>query len=274
MHYARHMKAPAGWFVVAYSSDVKARGVTQLRYFNEPLLLFRAGDGHAAVLGADHWFFDGIPYHRKVPRAAVRSWPVCERNGLIMVHFHPSRHEPTWEIPSLPEYNSPDWTPYVTRRWTLAREVGGMLEETFAAQQRGDLEGMTREDGNRNVGGADFRLRARTEMDTPLGPVPGTLDIQSHGFGFSLVRFTGAVETLLLTTVTPIDEEHVDARFTFTVKRLPNPDDTLAIEQRFVAELERQVQLDLDEPWYAARRRRERDEPAAALRGWAQHLNI
>jgi hypothetical protein len=274
MHYVGRMKAPAGWFVVAYSSDLQQRGVTQLRYFGEPLLMFRAADGHAVVLGADHWFFDGIPYHRKVPRAAVRSWPVCERNGLVMVHFHPSRHEPTWEIPSLPEYNSPDWTPYVTRRWTLERDVATMLEETFATQQRRGVPDLPREEPNVTLGGADFRLRTRTEMDTPFGPVPGTLDIQSHGFGFSLVRFTGAVETLLITTVTPVDEEHVDARFTFTVKRLPNPDDTQAIEQRFVDELQRQVQLDLDEPWYATRRRRQREEPGASLRGWAQQFYV
>jgi hypothetical protein len=265
------MKVPAGWFVVAYSSELKRRGVTQLRYFGEPLLMFRAGDGHAVVLGADHWFFDGIPYHRKVPRAAVRTWPVCERNGLIMVHFHPSRHEPTWEIPALPEYDSPEWTPYVTRRWTLRRDVSAMMEQTFAqAQQR---RGQPGEQPHLKVGGADFRLRTRTEMDTPFGPVPGTLDIQSHGFGFSMVRFTGAVETLLLTTVTPVDDDHVDARFAFSLKRLPNPDDTRAIEERFVDELQRNVQLDiaLSAP---ATRQSANDDPTAALRGWAQQFYI
>jgi hypothetical protein len=220
MHKEARMKPPVGWFVVGYSAELSPRAVTQLRYFGEPLLMFRGADGNVVVLGADHWFFDGIPYSRKVPRAAVRTWPVCERNGLILVHFHPSRSAPSWEIPTLPEYNSPAWTPYVTRRWTMENDV----QSVAVVQQR---------------------LRTRTRLDTPLGTVSGTLDIQSHGGGLSIVRFSGAVETLLLTSVTPIDDELVDARFIFTVKRLPNDDDTRVITERFVEALEHEVELDL-----------------------------
>jgi phenylpropionate dioxygenase-like ring-hydroxylating dioxygenase large terminal subunit len=260
------MRAPAGWFVVAYSSELPSRGVTQLRYFGEPLLLFRAADGRPGVLGAEHWFFDGIPYHRNTPRARARAWRVCERNGLVMVHFHPERSAPTSEIPLLPEYDSPDWTPYVTRRWTMESDLHALVEQTLAARL------VTHEEPNVHASGPDFRLRTRTELDTPIGRVPGVLDIQSHGTGFSLVRFTGAVETLLLTTMTPIDEAHVDARFSFSVKQLPNPEHTRAIEQRFVEELERQVEHDRRMRAHGGRRWPDASEAPAALRRRAQRF--
>jgi hypothetical protein len=237
------MRPPAGWFVVAYSSELHRREVMQVRYFGEPLLLCRAADGVPVVLGARHGFLDGIPRGSTVPQTAVRSWPVSERNGLVLVHFHPGHAAPTWEVPELAEYGSPAWTPYATRRFTLHSDVHEVVEPTFpTAHEWPDV----------GVAGADFRLRTRTEMDTPFGRVPGMLDIQSYGFGLSLVRFTGEVETLLITTVTPIDEERVDARYSLSVKRLDNEQATRAIEQCFIDELERQVQNDIDPQMAAA----------------------
>jgi hypothetical protein len=240
------MSIPAGWFVVGYSSELPPRGATQLRYFGEPLLMFRGVDGTPSVIGADHRFFDGIPYNRKVPHTAVRNWRACERNGLVLVHFHPTGQAPTWDFPSLSEYNSPDWTPYVTRRWTMESEVRGLAER------------------------ADVRVRTRALIDTPFGGVPGTLDIQSLGAGVSLVRFTGAVETLLITTVTPFDDRHVDARFTFTMKRLADAATTRAIEQRFVAALETEVERDRRMHQSVAMTHRQLSFGGApALRDWA-----
>ena len=272
MQLRPRMRPPAGWFVVAYSGELQPRDVTQVRYFGEPLLLFRAADGQPVVLGAHHWFFDGVPRSSAVPRTAVRSWPVCERNGLVLVHFHPGHRAPTWEVPLLPEYGSPDWTAYTTRRFTLHSDVHEMMESTFSAAQL-----RHRQQADIEVAGADFRLRTRTEMDTPFGPVPGSLDIQSHGFGFSLVRFTGAVQTLLITTVTPIDEDRVDARYTFSVKRLDDDRKTRLIEQRFVDELERQVEHDVRLDMGAAATRPMpgiEDAPTLALRGWAQQFYV
>ena len=44
-------------------------------------------------------------------------------------------------------------------------------------------------------------------MKTPGGLVNGEIQVEMHGFGFSLTRFVGLVETLIVNSVTAIDEE-------------------------------------------------------------------
>jgi hypothetical protein len=268
------MRTPAGWFAVAYSSELGRRGVTQLSYFGEPLLLFRAADGEPVILGAHHWYFDGIERTSKVRGTAVRAWPVIERNGIVFAHYHPTNESPRFEIPRLPEFGSPDWTPPATRRWTLATDVQQMMESTLVAAQRQHGDGAAFEPAYK-VDGADFRLRLRAEMQTPVGRVPGTLDIRSHGFGYTVVRFSGAVETLLITTATPVDDEHVDARYTFTIRRLADDETTRLIEQRFVEELQRQVHSDARGAMAATRPVTDPNAgPTRAWRGWAEQFYV
>ena len=150
---------PTGWFQVAYSDELEAGAVVPLQYFGEHLVLYRDNEGVAHVLDAfcphlgahlgyggvvedncircpfHAWRFDGggrcieIPYAEKIPsQAKLRSWPVFEANGLIMVHHHIAGGEPGWELPKLAEYNSDAWTPYVRRRWKVRTHNQEMAE--------------------------------------------------------------------------------------------------------------------------------------------------
>src|SRR5690606_17153171 len=83
-----------------------------------------------------------------------------------------------------------------------------------------------------------------TGMQTPMGPVDGKVHSKSWGFGFSMIRFTGIVETLLLSSVTPIDGDNVDIRFSFMVKKVGGRDVTKGVGRAFVAEIERQLEQD------------------------------
>lgn len=109
-------------------------------------------------------------------------------------------------------------------------------------------------------------------MDTPFGTgIEGMLDIHSYGFGTA--RFTGLIETLLVTTITPIDE-YVDARFSFTVKKLPDESATTLVGKGFVDELCRQVEQDI--PIWEKKTFFERpllcdgDGPIGSFRKWAR----
>jgi len=59
------------------------------------------------------WKFDmqgrctSIPYSDTIPKIAnIRSWPVMERNGMILMYFDIEGNPPSWEIPLLPEIDS------------------------------------------------------------------------------------------------------------------------------------------------------------------------
>ena len=59
------------------------------------------------------------------------------------------------------------------------------------------------------------------------------------------MRFTGIVETLIVTSVTPIDGEYVDVRFSFMTKKVGNETVTANVGKAFIAEIERQLGQDI-----------------------------
>ena len=63
------------------------------------------------------WQYDGnsgectvIPYCDRIPKAArVKAWPVVERNRMILVWHHAEDKPPSWEVPSVPHLDDPEW---------------------------------------------------------------------------------------------------------------------------------------------------------------------
>lgn len=299
---------PVGWFVVAYSDELSRGAVLPISYFGSELVLFRDEEGsphvldaHCPHLGAHlghggvveggclrcpfhAWRFSGegectsAPDARKIPPAArVRSWPVRERNGFVLVHYHPTNAAPTTEVEPMPEYGSADWTPYARRRWKIRTNIHEMVENAFDAMHFRHLHDL------RNAlvpevtfDGASCRMFTETVMDTPRGLVQGTLDIRKLGLGFGTARLTGFIETLVFTTLTPIDDEYVDARFSFTVKKLPDEAATQAAGTGFIAELSRQVEQDIRIWEHKAYLERpllgEGDKSIADFRRWARQF--
>jgi nitrite reductase/ring-hydroxylating ferredoxin subunit len=299
---------PVGWFAVGYSDELAPGTVESLQYFGKPLVLFRTQAGRAVVLDAHcphlgahlglgaiegegircpfhRWCFDGdgkcvdVPYARKLPRATVRAWPVCERNGLVFVYHHPAQLDPAWQLPTLSEHGDSAWTPWIKRRWRIRTDIHEMVENAFDAAHFRYLHRLKNlPEPDIDFDGPHFRLAARTEMETPFGVIDGALAIHSLGFGFGIVRFAGLIETLLITTITPIDEQHVDARFTFSVKKLPDENATRTVGEGFIAELSAQVEEDIriwesksfvTQPILVAE-----DAPIAAFRRWARQFYV
>ena len=262
-----------GWFQVAYSDELAPGAVVPLRYFGRDLVLFRTEAGEARILDAycphmgahlghggkvvgdcvecpfHAWRFDGhgqcatIPYAEKIPpRARLRAWPVREVNGLVMVWHHAGGAEPTWEVPVLPEYNHDDWTPYERRRWKVRSHNQDMAENAVDSAHFFYVHGtaeMPRTEAH--VDGHVLRVLSETKMSTKGGKVSGSIESISHGFGFATTRFKGIVETLLVASVTTIDEDDVDVRFSFTVRKLPHKDVTKTVGRAFIDPLFHEV---------------------------------
>jgi phenylpropionate dioxygenase-like ring-hydroxylating dioxygenase large terminal subunit len=268
---------PNGWFQVAYSDELSPRQVLPLSYFGRALVLFRTAEGKAQVLDAfcphlgahlghggrvegesivcpfHAWRFDcagacvEVPYAKKIPpKAKLRPWPVVEVNGLILVWFHAEGQPPSFEIPLLPEVGSEAWTPYERRRWQIKTRNQEMAENAVDSAHFHYVHGTANMPSSKaEIHGPILHVVSTTGMATPRGGVDGTVESTSYGFGYSTVRFKGIVETLLVSSMTAIDDEHIDVRFSFTVKKLPDKDVTQGVGKAFIREVTRQLEQDI-----------------------------
>lgn len=268
---------PNGWFQVAYSDELESGTVVPVQGFGRHLVLFRTETGHPSVLDAHcphlgahlgyggkvvgetircpfhAYCYDGegtcveVPYARKIPaRAHTRAWPVQEVGGLIMVWHHAESEPQQWTLPDIPEQRSDEWTPYVKRDWRIRTRNQEMAENAVDSAHFKYVHGTVIQPlTTAEVDGHVLHVHSKTRMTTPRGEVEATIESTSHGFGFSMVRFLGIVETLLVSSVTPIDDEYVVARFAFTVKKLGSASATSGVGAAFIAEIERQMAQDI-----------------------------
>jgi phenylpropionate dioxygenase-like ring-hydroxylating dioxygenase large terminal subunit len=299
---------PNGWFQVAFSEDLAPGAVRPLHAFGRRLVLYRSEGGEARVfdaycphLGADlgvggkvegdsircpfhGWRYgaDGacveVPYAKRIPPAAkLRAWSVREHSGLVTVWHHAEGKEPDHEIPPVAEYGDPAWTPYERRSWRIRthnHEMGeNQVDRAHFRYVHGTLEVPECE---AEADGPVFRVYQRSKMQTPRGPVVGKIDITAFGYGVSLVRFSGIVDTLLIACVTPVDGEHVDVQFVFTVKKLANENATKGVGLALIADIEKQMREDT--PIWEHKVYHERpllcdgDGPIAQYRRWTRQF--
>jgi phenylpropionate dioxygenase-like ring-hydroxylating dioxygenase large terminal subunit len=299
---------PNGWFQVAYSDELKPGAVLPLKYFGRDLVLFRTETGQVHVLDAHcphlgahlgyggtvkdgcircpfhAWRYDGtgqcveVPYSTRIPpKARVKPWHVKDVNGLILVWHHLGGHAPTWDIEPIPEFASPEWTPYDLRRWKVRTHNQEMAENAVDSAHFHYVHGTLEMPTSRAViEGPIMRVVSDTLMKTPMGKVKGQVESISYGFGYALTRFTGIVETLLVASITPIDDEYVDVRFSFAVKKLPSGDATSTVGAAFIREVERQLGQDIpiweNKIYVSPPLLAEGDGPVGVFRRWCKQF--
>ena len=281
---------PNGWFRVASSRDVARGAVKPLRYFGRELVVFRGEDGVARVLDAHcphlgahlghggrveggavrcpfhAWLWDGdgrcleVPYATRPPaRAAVRSWPVREVNGLILVYYHARQEPPDWEIPELPEYSAPDWTPYrQAHRWTIRTHAQELAENGIDTGHMPLLHRMqTRAIVSEALDAKGPVLVHRMAHTYNLfalsrllrGDVAGPLEITYYGLGCAVnraqVRLGIDLHYLFMFLFTPVDESHVEVTGVFSMKRVVNGLVTWLLTKKAMQEGGRTIEEDI-----------------------------
>ena len=299
---------PNGWFCVSYSDELEPGAVRPLKYFGRDLVLFRTESGQAVLLDAHcphlgahighggkvvgesvqcpfhAWCFDSkgqcssVPYATKIPpRARVGAWTVVETAGMIMTWFHAEGLPPQWELPAVPEYGNDEWTAYERRSWKIKTHNQEMAENSCDSAHFLYVHGtvgqpVTTAETKDHV----LHMFSETKMTTPMGKVKGSVESNLYGFGFTMTRFNGIVETLLVSSATTIDEDYVEMRFAFTVKKLPTKDVTKTVGRAFIAEIERQVGQDIpiweNKIYKAAPLIVEGDGPIGLFRRWVKQF--
>lgn len=275
---------PNGWFQIAASDEIKPGDVKPLEYFGKHLVIWRSEDGVLSVLDAfcphlgahighggkvkgdsiecpfHAWQFgtDGrctaVPYAEHVPRKAkLGTWHIKEVANMVLCWHHAEGRPPTFDVPDeIPEWGSKDgvrneeWTDFVLREWKIRTRNQEMAENAVDSAHFHYLHGTTdMPKSEATIDGPILRVFSGAGMETPRGTVDGSIESLNYGFGVSIVRFKGIVETLNVATTTPIDADNVHLRFHFSVKKTAGAEMARGVGKAFVAEVTRQLEQDI-----------------------------
>ncbi|MFZ4110018.1 MAG: aromatic ring-hydroxylating oxygenase subunit alpha [Polymorphobacter sp.] len=245
---------PFGWYPALLSSELAIGEVKPLRYFGRDLVIWRGEDGQARMLDAycrhlgahmgyggkvdgnnlecpfHAWRYDEtgvvreIPYAKTIPpqvkRPCAHQWPVAEANRWLMFWYHPDGTAPQWEVQHFAETTDPDWSEYEISEWNVWGSIQNMAENGVDVAHFKYVHGTASfPDYKLSWDGIRREAAVDAKMGTPRGEVDGRIAFGSTGPGQSWTRFTGISETLLVACITPVDKDHVQARFCFTQPR-------------------------------------------------------
>ena len=264
-----------GWFRALHSNELACGEVKALHRLGREWVAFRGDDGvarifpaHCPHLGAHlgvggtvegnaircpfhGWLWGGdgrcreVPYAKRIPaKAQIQPCGVVERNGVIFVHHDAEGRAPRYEVPSFPECDSPEWTPLVTRNWTVASRWLDMNENAVDRAHFHFVHGTPHiPEAVLEVEGHVFRVRNAVKMNTPRGVIEGELTTTDYGPALQTVHISGAVDTFMLNTATPIDAETTDVCFSYSVRITPGRDHQRVGAAR-IRDLEHQFEQD------------------------------
>jgi 3-ketosteroid 9alpha-monooxygenase subunit A len=244
--------------MVCFSEELAVGETKPLRYFGRHLAAWRGEDGKAritdahcphmgahlgvngVVIGNDvacpfhGWQFCGegscvsIPYAKKIPpKARVQSWPVHEVNGIVMLYYDAAGGAPSFEIPPIPDYGSPEWLPWTKGRYhvrTHPREIVDNLADKahFPFVHKTEIDEFSFE-----VNGHTATQRTKGRALLPNGGAdPFSSSTTYHGPGYLLMRMDGQLQNYMLLAHTLVEENELDLWMAVTLKIVGNRERT------------------------------------------------
>lgn len=269
---------PVGWFAVAESPDLEPGQTKAAYYFDTHLVLWRDHEGAAHVqdafcphLGAHlghggtvegceikcpfhGWTFDeegantDIPYSDRTNRKArIRTYPVLERNGFVYAWYHPQEEPPTWEVAVVDDIDSGEFSGPKRTSHIVQAGIQEMAENAVDSAHFRYVHNVEEvpvieryeSDGHRAI------MESSQKFPTPRGVVDGRIDSIADGPGVSIVRFSGIIDTLLVSASTPIDNGTTQTRFNFYVRSLGDDAVNSSVGDAFAAEVDKQFNEDI-----------------------------
>jgi phenylpropionate dioxygenase-like ring-hydroxylating dioxygenase large terminal subunit len=271
-------QVPNGWFRVVGDDELAIGEVRPVHFFARELVLWAdsAGvphlqDAYCPHLGAHFgfggsvdgdclqcpfhgWEFDAdgacvnIPYSERInKKAKVRTYQLVHANRMWLAWFHRDDEPPTWEVPHFPEATDADFTPYYASRFVIAAPPAQMGENAadpahFPIVHSNPALPVMHDFA---VTGPVFSMHMGMPLGTSFGDEPAEIVVHQYGLGLSTTQFLGSIETLLISTQTPIDAHHTELRFHFTLRKFATPEETDGIARYFIDETIRQVEGDI-----------------------------
>lgn len=242
---------PSGWYCLGLAADIRPGEILSRRFMGHDVVVFRTKSGAPAVMEAycphlgahlgeggvvcgesircpfHHFKFDvgghcvETGYGTQPPSKAVaKTWPVRDRNGLILAYHSQKGEAPAWEIPALDWTN---WSPLITKVWSMRGHPQETSENSVDVGHFTCIHGY---DDVRTVQEAKPEgpcLTARYGMSRPMihmgktriGRIDTEFAVHVHGFGYSLVdvrvRSLG-IRTRQYVLACPTEEDRIDFR--------------------------------------------------------------
>lgn len=299
-----------GWFQAGYSEDLRKGDVRPVSAVGKEFVLWRdaegkahANDAHCPHLGTHlghggrvcgttlkcpfhGWQFNGdgactdIPYSPN-PRLELRhlkSWPLMERNGLLMVWWHPQGLAPSFDIPVLPEHGHAQWSRYRRQRWEVAtiwQEVQENIVDTTHFHHLHGVATLATLDSFEPAGPA-LHVNILHEFNTPRGRLPGYLQTSLYGPYFATVRFRIAdlAEILFIDSVVPIEAGRVEVTFSLMARLqgIGSPDMSLALVDEAIHQVSQDVPIWEHKMRWKRPSLAEGDGPIMRFRQWAEQF--
>ncbi|WP_101756658.1 Rieske 2Fe-2S domain-containing protein [Oceanicoccus sp. KOV_DT_Chl] len=186
-----------------------------------------------------HWQFDtegvisDIPYAQRIPakwegKACLKTYSVCEKNNVIWAWYHPEDEAPDHDVIELTEATDPEWSEPRRYMWTIKSCPQEIAENgvdkahfKFVHNMEAVPEGKTTYDGRvrkSSVSGVSQMVinEAGDEMT-----VERNVQVVQNGAGQKWTRFSGLIDYLLQVLVTPVNDELVEIRFSYTHPNWP-----------------------------------------------------
>ncbi|MFC9437194.1 Rieske 2Fe-2S domain-containing protein [Nocardia sp. NPDC057030] len=233
---------PYGWFAVAFSHELRARGLLTRQFMDRQIVVFRTASGTpraaeaycphmgahfghgGTVIGEElrcpfHGFRFSVggrcihsPYGPPPPAARLGLLELREVCGVVLVWHGPPGQDP-WEVE--PPSTAPGWRTMRTKRLRFHSHPQEVTENSVDFGHFGVLHGFTDSRVVEPLLVDGPRLRTRYAFTRPVPMLNGIateIYIRVDGLGFSLVELKvaagWAIRQLVLTT--PIGEREVD----------------------------------------------------------------
>lgn len=295
---------PRGWFVIAFSEELKPGDVQPLRYFAQDMVAFRTETGKAAVLDAHcphlgahlgvggkvvgelvqcpfhAWRFgaDGqckeIPYAAKIPpRACVRTWPVDERNGMVFLWHDPAGGAPTYEIPLIPEVGSAEWTPWTHNLRTIKTQPREIVENVADKAHFPEVHG-THVEQFENEFVDHMAIQRTLGIAYPRGGGVDKFKLTATYYGpaYQVTEMDSQLPNRLINAHTPIDEHTLHLRFAVMLEKIAGEEKTAGYAAKYIENLAtgfaEDVQIWEHKQWRDQPMLCDGDGPIGKLRKW------
>jgi nitrite reductase/ring-hydroxylating ferredoxin subunit len=249
---------PNGWYVVAFSSDLRAADVLNLRFMDQEVVLFRTESGQACLMDAycphlgahmghggsvhgeciqcpfHHFEFDvtgrctSIPYGTRIPpKALARVFPVAEQHGLILAFHDADGNAPEWQVPAL---DTQGWLPLKSEQWTFRGHPQETTENSVDIAHFSEVHGYTHVAilADLTTDGPYLTNRyTMTRERALLGKSVRTeFTIHVYGLGYSLVDVQVSdlgLRSRLFVLATPTEGEHICLRIAISLHEDTRP---------------------------------------------------
>lgn len=252
---------PTGWYAIAVSSTLKKGEMQVKRLGGEDLILFRTESGEACAteaycphLGA-HFGYGGkvvgeclkCPFHSfefdtqgtctrtgygtPAPvKAVLKTYPIQEKNGFILVYLDTTGAAPTWEVPE--EENAEDWLPFKWTEWKLRSHPQETAENSVDIGHFSETHGyfdvaMLQEPTTKGAYlTAKYAMSRKNFLGKWAKPVRIEFHAHAHGLGYSFVEahtLNYDIRTRHYVQNIPTDDGEIILRIASKIQKIKNP---------------------------------------------------